>query len=191
LTRLERDLDAERVPHFYVLFPGPEGANSLEPRDWRESFLMKWLDAHDLPYVNIRLEILRAAIEEMRDPAEYYGQEEPLAGHLTPDGNRIAFRGIERGLRGEFDRLGASPAPHPDELKPLDAEARVRRASGWSPNFPDQGDGERLLFSPLPGQPARVGCTLSRPARRFVAAARLLPVPESQDAGAVHWRSAS
>ena len=175
LTRLEANLSEAGVERFYVLFPGPERADTLEPYDWREKFLVEWLDSRRLPYVSMRRELLHAGIEDSRDPAEYYGKVGMLSGHLTPEGNRIAFRGLQRGIAREYDRGSWPAAPHPSELIDLDNEHRVRITSGWSKNFPDAADCERILLGPAGDKPARIGCELSRPARRFVTKVRLLP----------------
>jgi hypothetical protein len=172
LKRMEYDLALAGVQHFFVLFPGPGGTDTLEPRDWRERFLLNWMEAYEQPYISMRRELLRGAIEEMRLPEEYFGRGGVFAGHLTPDGNRIAFRGIERGLRGEFDRNGWPVAPHPSELSKL--AGQVRKQSGVTSNFPDWADSERILMVPMIDEDARVGCLLSQPARRFLTSARVL-----------------
>jgi len=178
LDRLEHDLQRAGVERFYVLFPGPEQFESLEPRDWREAFLLDWLHAHDAPYVSVKREILRAALAAGRHPTEYFGQRGALSEHLTPDGNEVAFQALLRGIQGDFDRTGGSRPPHPSELRILEGRGQSGRARieyGWSERFPDAADRERILLAPGADAPARVGCMLSAPATRFLATAKLAP----------------
>ncbi len=176
LLRLEQSLQAMGVEHFYVLFPGIQECADLKPSDWQENFLIDWLDGHELPYVNIKRDLLRASLEESRHPAEYFGLYGPLSEHLTPDGNEIAFRGLLRGIDHDFDRANGRQPPHPADIRDLDGKqsGRVRFEFGWSERFPAAEDRERIFMVPTLEHPARIGCAFSRPARRFKANARLL-----------------
>ncbi|MEO6709888.1 MAG: hypothetical protein ABIP42_09940, partial [Planctomycetota bacterium] len=175
LERLEGDLQALGIEHFYVLFPGLEQCKSLVPSDWRENFLLDWLDSHHLPYVNVKRELFRAALDENRKVADYFGKRGALADHLTPDGNEIAFRALLRGIEGRFDRSNGRPTPHFSELRDLDGKesGRVRIEQGWSKRFPETRDRERIIMVPTPEHTARIGCVFSSPARRFSSAARV------------------
>lgn len=178
LTRIEADLMADGLEHFYMLYPAVTNINDYDADDWREQFALDWLAARSLPYIHVRHDVLRAALAEDRHPIEYYGARGVLSQHLNPDGNEVAFRGLLRGLHGEFDRAAWRRPPHPTELREVgrgpEEPPSVRFQSGWSKRFPDDADRERVMLHPIPVRPSAVGCVLRRPSRRFLSKAQIV-----------------
>jgi hypothetical protein len=187
LERLERSLQQGGFDHFYVLFPSVRECETLAPRDWQENFLIDWLDARRLPYVNVKREIYRAALAQDRHPTEFFGFQGPQNEHLTPEGNEVAFQGLLRGISGEFDRANGRPAPHASDLRDLDGprSGRVRRETGWSERFPLAEDRERFILQPTVDHAARLGCELAMPARRFIAIAKYVAIAGQKAGGSL------
>jgi hypothetical protein len=175
LDRLERDLQEAGIEHFYVLFPSVRDCELLEGASWQEKFLLQWFDGRKLPFVNVRRDLLGAALEQDRHPTAFFGMRNTFPEHLTPDGNEVAFQSLLRGIRGEFDHAAGRRPPNPIELHNLDPQdpKAGRFEFGWTRKFPDEADRERIVMQPTGNVPVRYGCIFSRPARRFVATAKL------------------
>jgi len=102
LTAVRDRLADAGVDHFVLVFAGRQALSTRGPWTWREPFLVNAFRELDLPYVTTKGDLLRMAFETGRPVASYFGTSGMGRGHYTAEGNRVAFRALERGLRGEF-----------------------------------------------------------------------------------------
>ena len=103
LDRARATLEERGLDYFVLLFVDEPSLTDDGPVGWREQWVFDYLRRHDVPTVSTKSLLRAAARESGRPLSDYYGQEGMLAHHLNALGNEVAFRGILRGLRGDFD----------------------------------------------------------------------------------------
>lgn len=103
LDRARASLEDRGLDYFVLLFADEPSLTDDGPVGWREECVFDYLRRHRVPTVSTKRLLRAAAREEGRPLSDYYGREGVLAHHLNALGNEVAFRGILRGLRGEFD----------------------------------------------------------------------------------------
>ncbi len=103
VVAIQQELESRGLDAFFVLFCRKEAVAPVPQVAWQERFITELLERHDFPYVLAKDALLRAGEEQQRDPVEYYLPDGLLKNHPSPEGNRVLFDTIRRGLSGRFD----------------------------------------------------------------------------------------
>jgi hypothetical protein len=106
IEELVRELRSRDLDFFFVLFHGERGSAEVGPYTWREPFLYEVLGDLGAPFVSSKRPMLDDALAKGCELWSYFVREGPGLNHYNAEGNRVVFRAIEAGLRGEFEPAG-------------------------------------------------------------------------------------
>ena len=101
LDALAETLRAQDVEYFFLLFHGPSAqapSGTLPHGGWRETFLVSELQRLNLPYVLSSVELAHS-----NAGALYFDDGSVRRSHYTPEGNRVVFGALVRGIEGRFE----------------------------------------------------------------------------------------
>ncbi len=100
LRAIVADLRSHEVPFFFLLFHTSECVEESDPPDWRDQVVHEELDQLDAPWYQVRDDIRSRAKTENRPTGDFFFPDGSARfNHFNPEGNRIAFGTLLRGLK--------------------------------------------------------------------------------------------
>jgi hypothetical protein len=181
LEHCRSELESRGLEYFVLLFHGRSYARGIDPKDWREELLLDFLASRSVPFVSSKLALLEEAGRTGVDPDLFYGLDGVSKDHLTPLGNEIVFRALEKGIEHRYDapigrfRLEGLSAANFVENRANTRDAHARFERGRRERFQGDDTQERLLLQPRPDRATQISYALQRRATRFQTIVKLAP----------------
>jgi hypothetical protein len=112
VVAIQHEVESRDLDVFFVLFCRKFAVASPPQIAWQEEFMTDLLERRGIPYVLAKDVLVRAGQKQGRDPVEFFLPDGVHKNHPSPEGNRVLFETIRRGLDGRFDGGGGGLAPH-------------------------------------------------------------------------------